>query len=956
MIDFWEQIKKFRLAYANRDFKLAKLIISQCKNSNLEDTKGRTELISKIDSILDNLSTQKSISLGGINAYKEKNSLQNECLYSFVTSVFNRFWQLKETLPQNLEVVRNNEYTELVIVDFGGEDSPEIEAFIENNFAFDILSGKLKYYKIKKPWTKFHMAPAKNAAARLSSGEIIVSLDADNMLTQDDFLALSQINYANSIVHQTTGPAPMQHSDWARYKLFDNSILHGEKLTWDGSCGRIACTRKLFNLVNGYNENFVGMGMDDIDFLIRAIKSGASYQHIKLARNTSSIFIDNGSADDDHEHGDNKFNWGLMDKNLSANALKVEYITSVPTDLFKMYEPQCVENSRNSELTLFSSIFNATDYIERFENDLADILATNTKISVWLMDVVVSHDLEISARLRALSNKYDNLFFMPVYKDPGLYECWNIAIKKIQSEYIANLNVDDIRGENWVKSCLSSLKGKVCDVSSPITVPFREKSIKSYSDFFRLDNNFKTTERWFDVVVNYNFENVTTSRESLTAGYYDHTNMFQVADSKKITSYCIPNASTIWRREIHETVGYFNEEEYGAFTDLAFWMEASSQGYLFKQNSHLALFYLSENQAHMRQATNFNTLLKLALKYGSPDYKLLAVTNSFDLSLNEGSYGDHHLLGWNWVRDNIHNVFEHNSDGVILDLFVERTFFWNKNDPDRTYIFKKPWVGFIHTTPHNNAAFDHDGQNLDSLIGEQRFIESLPLCKALIVLSQSNADYLEKKLKALNYNVPIIATFHPNIPIQESTVSHLKSEITEYVYHVGAHLRSFSDFARLPIPKERKVLLIPGNLDADHFINNVVNRELMESGLDEIENYVADMFTASNDDYQSILLNGIIFNSYIEPAGSNLISECISASTSLVINRHPGFEKYLGVDYPLFYDDLNHALDLIEQLKNSNELKQRVEAHHQIRNNELSIKSFNIELINICKKILSNCD
>ncbi|MFD3317014.1 glycosyltransferase [Alteromonas macleodii] len=942
--NFWELMSKVRNYFSKLDYIAASDVIEEIESSQSLEEEGRIELVNKTKALIERnilrLNSEQVTSGQGI-------------VYSFVTSVFNRFWQLKQTLPTNLETLRNFENAELVVVDFGGEDSSDIQNFIDKNFSFDLLTGKLKYFRIKKAWAKFHMASAKNAAARLSIGEYIISLDADNFVNKSDVEhIINALDGESSIVHQTTGPAPMLHKDWEKYQLFQQNTYHNENLTWDGSCGRIASSRSIFEKINGYNENFIGMGMDDIDFLIRSVKSGGQYKHISLSRNVDTIFIDNGSAATEHEHSDNRSNWELMEKALARSEIKASYETQVPTSKFSRYIPEAIRRTGSVDVTLFSSIFRADEYVTRFENDISDILSGSTSPVIILMDVVGSHDEKTSRRLATLADKHPSVYYLPVFKDPGLYDCWNVAIRNIRSKYIANLNVDDIRGRQWLDTCVRALESDICDVVSPVTVPFSDSKINSYDDFLARKLNGEHFEKWFDVKVSYNyFENVV-NYEKLNAGYYDHSNMFQTNSDKVLRSYCIPNASSVWRRKIHEDVGYFEEEKYGAYTDLALWMNASFTGSIFKQVNYSALFFISESQAHARQESNYNTLLELADKYGDAEYKLLALSNKFDLSLNEGSYGDHHLLGWNWVRDNVNQMLTHNEHGVYLDLFIERTFFWNKDDPDRTFVFRKPWVAFVHTTPHKSNSYDLEAQNLDALLAEPRFIESLKHCRGLIVLSQENASYLRLALKKLGYpKVKVLTTFHPNIPITSSTE---ERALSGKVYHIGWHLRSFSDFVKLDIPKENKVLLIPGNLDRDYFINDVVNKELSENNLGTIDDYVSEMYTADNDEYQDILKNQVVFNSYIQPAGSNLISECISAGACLVINRHTGFEGYLGADYPLFYDDLLQARENIKRIVNEPTQRNSVIRHLKERDDRLSISSFKGELVRILKVLIKN--
>ena len=159
-------------------------------------------------------------------------------------------------------------------------------------------------------------------------------------------------------------------------------------------------------------------------------------------------------------------------------------------------------------------------------------------------------------------------------------------------------------------------------------------------------------------------------------------------------------------------------------------------------------------------------------------------------------------------------------------------------------------------------------------------------------------------------SLPVYLLFHPNIPLRLSDGPcgvDLGSSSLPKVFHIGWHLRSFSRFAKLRLDRSRKVLLVPAGLPVDHFLREIVDKELRLHDLGPAEEHFGQIYSASAPDYAHILRRGVVFNHYIEPAGSNLISECISARAKLVINRHPAFQEYLGADYPLFYDGEEEA-------------------------------------------------
>ncbi len=874
---------------------------------------------------------------------------------SLVTSVFNRLWQLKDTLPKNLEAIRDFPDVEIVLVDFGGADSDDIAAMIEREFSYDLLSGRLKYYRAIDPWKKFHMATAKNIAHRLASHEYLLSIDADNYVTPDDLnLVLRHFSlHPDGIFHQTIGCAPLSHRQWDRYQLFPSpQDYHDSEVIWDGSCGRIGISKKRFETVNGYNENFVGMGMDDIDFLIRSIRTGASYHHSQLNRQSDKVFIDNGSAAKEHQHENNGSNWERMDTALANGVLLPFYVTDSPLERFARYWPRAVLASVSAKVTLFSSVFRATPHIRRFTNDLHDVLKGTPDVVIWLLDVVGSHPSEVSSALRKLS-QHERVFYLPVYKDPGLYALWNIAARNIRSNYLGNLNIDDLRGTDWLPACLSVLDSGLADLASPVTVPFEDPEVISHKvalAALRRDGAHET--RWFESRVALEGGPIlaTAKHVPLEYGKYDHRDLFQVLPNGELASYCIPNASPVWRRELHERAGFFDEDQFGCFADLALWIGASAAGMRLSQVNYPALFFISQEQAHRRQVRDDNKLWSLVLQRGSEPMRAWAGRRCFDLSRIGGSYGDHHFLGWNWVRDQVTDHFVSIPGNLLLDFFVERNFFWNLNKDEKDFYHTQDWLGFIHTTPHSSQVYNNKSQNLLSLLEEPGFIKSLPHCRGLVVLSESNRSFLDNHMRAQGLDIPVFRLFHPNIPLDLSLADDIdkkeRERLSKTLFHVGWHLRSFSSFARLNVDRSHKVLLVPKNIARDYFINQVVNKDLAEAGLNQIDDYVEHIYTASQDEYQRILRWGTVFNHYLEPSGSNLISECISAGTALVINRHSAFDEYLGKDYPLFYDTPAQADKLLKELEQTN-LREHVRLHLDKLQKNFSVSRFCSELENI---------
>ncbi|MEH6604167.1 MAG: glycosyltransferase family A protein [Pseudomonadales bacterium] len=149
-------------------------------------------------------------------------------------------WQLQETLPFNLRLIGDNEIS---LVDYGSDDG--LNEWILANFQSNILDGSLRYFSVTSPtvWSAPH---AKNLAHRISSGEFLYNLDADNFISEADIQATHEVSaIENQAIHQF-------------------SQVHG-----DGSYGRIGLRRAHFQQLGGYDEGLLPMSEQDVDLIKR---------------------------------------------------------------------------------------------------------------------------------------------------------------------------------------------------------------------------------------------------------------------------------------------------------------------------------------------------------------------------------------------------------------------------------------------------------------------------------------------------------------------------------------------------------------------------------------------------------------------------------------------------------------------------------------------------------------
>ena len=145
----------------------------------------------------------------------------------------------------------------------------------------------------------------------------------------------------------------------------------------------------------------------------------------------------------------------------------------------------------------------------------------------------------------------------------------------------------------------------------------------------------------------------------------------------------------------------------------------------------------------------------------------------------------------------------------------------------------------------------------------------------------------------------------------------------------------------------------PDDFSIDDILNltkykkNIFVKGLINNLYDQLKS-VKIIERLSNEEYDNLLKNNIVFLNLVDASACNTILECIAHDTPLLINRIDPAVEMLGIDYPLFYDDINEAGDLVC------DLNKIIDAHEHLKKidkNKLSIEYFLNEFNNYLKQI-----
>ncbi|KAF6252678.1 hypothetical protein COO60DRAFT_1643799 [Scenedesmus sp. NREL 46B-D3] len=309
-----------------------------------------------------------------------------------------------------------------------------------------------------------------------------------------------------------------------------------------------------------------------------------------------------------------------------------------------------------------------------------------------------------------------------------------------------------------------------------------------------------------------------------------------------------------------------------------------------------------------------------------------------------------HRHGWAWVLRGLHN-YDGKAIGrtptLKLDAYLDRTMLWGYETLKAAGVlpYKTPWAGFVHHTFSGGA---------ERMFERPLFLESLPHCKGLFVLSEYLGTQVRAALEARGFagRIKVHVVRHPMERVPQSKafgMDHFLRNQERKVVQVGAWLRNTWSIFNLGISKRRgdfglgKAALIGPSM-AEYYKPTGIMERLEEAVLaahappmgDNMCRLgtaplaygkgIVDMVKAMDasvvlvprlDDeaYDELLKANIVFLHLTDASAVNTVLECIVRGTPLIVNRHPALEEVLLPSYPGFYEDLVEAASMATDLR-----------------------------------------
>ena len=347
--------------------------------------------------------------------------------------------------------------------------------------------------------------------------------------------------------------------------------------------------------------------------------------------------------------------------------------------------------------------------------------------------------------------------------------------------------------------------------------------------------------------------------------------------------------------------------------------------------------------------------------------------------IDQNEYKGLHRSGWQYVIDNLMGL--HSMDGILTDLYVDRTFHWNSYEYNKLGLipYTRDWIGFIHHTCNT----DYSTYNTCELFKNKLFIQSLKYCRGLILLTNDLKLKVDNLLKKYDINVNTYVIYHPTEFVSDDKLfTHKKFILNENkkIIQIGAWMRDINAINKLDLGKNNLYLnkyVLRGkkmesyyhdpdtdiddkddknlneiimcrqndNADINEDTNSNTSNKHIKIKLNKDINMISFL---ENDDYDNLIDKNIVFLKLEDASAVNTIIECVVRNTPVLVNRLPAVEEILGKKYPFFYETLDDVKDML----NIKLVDKTTDYIRNLNKNDLKIETFIDKFTNIVTDIL----
>lgn len=151
----------------------------------------------------------------------------------------------------------------------------------------------------------------------------------------------------------------------------------------------------------------------------------------------------------------------------------------------------------------------------------------------------------------------------------------------------------------------------------------------------------------------------------------------------------------------------------------------------------------------------------------------------------------------------------------------------------------------------------------------------------------------------------------------------------------------------------------PKNCSTDNLQNCSTDHKITNNWYKHYYDYTKEMCDSvniinklSNQEYDNLLTENIVFINLIDASAVNTLIECMVRNTPIIINRHPVVVELLGENYPLYYDNDNYYemnAKIVKLVSNFYNILKAKKYLKKLDKSKLNINTFIYNLIKFVK-------
>ena len=251
-------------------------------------------------------------------------------------------------------------------------------------------------------------------------------------------------------------------------------------------------------------------------------------------------------------------------------------------------------SSKYPTVSCYCPVFKGGEFIKGY---MEDMLAQTIfeEVQFFILDCA-SPDGE-AATIEPYTERYPNIIYQRLDKDPGLYPAWNFCIKNTNGDFLTNWNVDD-RKTPW--------------------------SLEIMRDALVLDKDIDLV--YGDTVISTSPNEDWSNIKSTNTYICNETNNW-----KDLLQNNNPHCMPMWRRTLHDRFGFF-DESYLTASDADLWLKAAKNGAKMRKIHDTTGIYYHNPKGRSSDPTTLKTMIeevnemrkKYEPTYGSPQEPMSA--------------------------------------------------------------------------------------------------------------------------------------------------------------------------------------------------------------------------------------------------------------------------------------------------------------------------------------------